>query len=196
MEDIKSEKLLMLTFSRAAASEFKKRLFELIGNAAKYVEIKTFHSYCFDILGQRGSLEKSEDIVKAATNEIIENRVEISRITKSILVIDEAHDKSSDEFALVEALIARNEDIRVIAVGDDDQNIYAFRGSDSIHLKKLLTRYGVTHYDMLENFRSDKRIIKCANDFVRCIPNRLKRSPIIATRSEEGNVRFTLHQCE
>jgi len=196
MEDIKSEKLLMLTFSRAAASEFKKRLFELIGNAAKYVEIKTFHSYCFDILGQRGSLEKSEDIVKAATNEIVENRVEISRITKSILVIDEAQDMSSDEFALIEALIARNEDIRVIAVGDDDQNIYAFRGSDSIHLKKLLTRYGGTQYDMLENFRSDKRIIKCANDFVRCIPNRLKRSPIIATRNEEGKVRFSLHQCE
>ena len=196
MEDIKSEKLLMLTFSRAAASEFKKRLTELIGNAAKYVEIKTFHSYCFDILGQRGTLEKSEDIVKAATREIIENKVEISRITKSILVIDEAQDMSADEFALVEALVARNEDIRVIAVGDDDQNIYAFRGSDSMHLRLLLNRYGGVQYNMLENFRSHKRIIKCANDFARCIPNRLKSSPIIATHKEEGNVRFTLHQCE
>lgn len=196
MEDIKSEKLLMLTFSRAAASEFKKRLTELIGNAAKYVEIKTFHSYCFDILGQRGTLEKSEDIVKVATREIIENKVEISRITKSILVIDEAQDMSADEFALVEALITRNEDIRVIAVGDDDQNIYAFRGSDSMHLKQLLIRYDGVQYNMLENFRSHKRIIKCANDFARCIPNRLKNSPIIATHKEEGNVRFTLHQCE
>lgn len=196
MEDIKSEKLLMLTFSRAAASEFKKRLTELIGNAAKYVEIKTFHSYCFDILGKRGTLEKSEDIVKAATREIIDNRVEISRITKSILVIDEAQDMSADEFALIEALIARNEDIRVIAVGDDDQNIYAFRGSDSKHLKQLLTRYGGIRYDMLENFRSGKCIIKCANDFARCIPDRLKSSPIISTHEEEGDVRFTLHQCE
>ena len=196
MEDIKSEKLLMLTFSRAAASEFKKRLIELIGNAAKYVEIKTFHSYCFDILGQRGTLEKSEDIVKVATREIIDNRVEISRITKSILVIDEAQDMSADEFALVEALIARNEDIRVIAVGDDDQNIFAFRGSDSMHLKQLLTRYDGVQYNMLENFRSYKSIIKCANDFARCIPNRLKNSPIIATHQEEGNVRFTLHYCD
>ena len=196
MEDVKSEKLLMLTFSRAAASEFKKKLTELIGNAAKYVEIKTFHSYCFDILGQRGTLEKSENIVKAATREISENRVEISRITKSILVIDEAQDMSADEFALVEALIARNEEIRIIAVGDDDQNIYAFRGSDSKHLKLLLSRYEGVQYNMLENFRSHKRIIKCANDFARCIPNRLKSSPIIATHKEEGNVRFTLHQCE
>ena len=196
MEDIKSEKLLMLTFSRAAASEFKKRLTELIGNAAKYVEIKTFHSYCFDILGQRGTLEKSENIVKAATREIIDNRVEISRITKSILVIDEAQDMSADEFALIEALIARNEDIRVIAVGDDDQNIYAFRGSDSMHLKQLLTKYGGVQYNMLENFRSHRSIIKCANDFARCIPNRLKSYPIIETHKEDGNVRFTLHQCE
>jgi ATP-dependent DNA helicase RecQ len=42
MEDVKHEQLLMLTFSRAAATEFKKRLLKLIGNAANYIEIKTF----------------------------------------------------------------------------------------------------------------------------------------------------------
>ena len=50
LEDVKHEQLLMLTFSRAAATEFKQRLMELIGNAAHFVEIKTFHSYCFDLL--------------------------------------------------------------------------------------------------------------------------------------------------
>mgnify|MGYP003311271048 CR=1 FL=1 len=112
-----------------------------------------------DITSSLDHLKGWAYIVKAATREIIDNRVEISRITKSILVIDEAQDMSADEFALVEALIARNEDIRVIAVGDDDQNIYAFRGSDSKHLKQLLTRYGGIKYDMLENFRSGKCII-------------------------------------
>ena len=34
LEDVKHEQLLMLTFSRAAATEFKKRLVALIGNAA------------------------------------------------------------------------------------------------------------------------------------------------------------------
>ena len=28
----------------------------LIGNAAHFVEIKTFHSYCFDLLGRIGNL--------------------------------------------------------------------------------------------------------------------------------------------
>ena len=65
LEDVKHEQLLMLTFSRAAATEFKQRLMELIGNAAHFVEIKTFHSYCFDLLGRIGNLEESKNVVAA-----------------------------------------------------------------------------------------------------------------------------------
>lgn len=61
LEDVKHEQLLMVTFSRAAATEFKKRLVGLIGNAANFVEIKTFHSYCFDLLGKIGTLEASSN---------------------------------------------------------------------------------------------------------------------------------------
>lgn len=57
LEDVKHEQLLMLTFSRASASEFKQRLMKLIGNAAHFVEIKTFHSYSFDLLGKIGNLD-------------------------------------------------------------------------------------------------------------------------------------------
>jgi ATP-dependent DNA helicase RecQ len=60
MEDVKHEQLLMVTFSRAAATEFKKRLISLIGNAAHYIEIKTFHSYCFDLLGKGWKFRKSQ----------------------------------------------------------------------------------------------------------------------------------------
>src|SRR5690606_35174876 len=62
MEDVKHEQLLMLTFSRAAVTEFKKRLQALIGNAAHFIEIKTFHSYCFDLLGKVGNLEKTGEV--------------------------------------------------------------------------------------------------------------------------------------
>lgn len=196
LEDVKSEKLLMLTFSRAAASEFKQRLFDLIGNAAKFVEIKTFHSYCFDILGQKGNLDKSSEIVKTATEGILSNSIEISKITKSILVIDEAQDMSKDEFALVEALIQKNEDIRIIAVGDDDQNIYEFRGSDSANIKEFIIKYNAVKYDMVENFRSSRAIISCANKFARNLSNRLKLTPIVPTLTSQGEVKFTLHNCD
>ena len=42
LEDVKHEQLLMLTFSRAAATEFKQRLMGLIGNAAHFVEMVTW----------------------------------------------------------------------------------------------------------------------------------------------------------
>ena len=92
MEDVKHEQLLMVTFSRSAATEFKKRLLKLIGNAANYIEIKTFHSYCFDLLGRVGSLEKSGDVIQEAIKRIKNGQVEPGRITKTVLVIDEAQD--------------------------------------------------------------------------------------------------------
>jgi len=137
LEDVKAEQLLMLTFSRAAATEFKKRLISLIGDTAYFVDIKTFHSYCFDILGQRGNVEKSKDVVSKAVEEILSMKVEQGQVTKSVIVIDEAQDMDEDSFNLLEAIILANEGIRVIAVGDDDQNIYGFRGSSSKYMQVL-----------------------------------------------------------
>ena len=76
------------------------------------------------------------------------------RAGKSVLVIDEAQDMDTHEFALVRALMGHNDDMRVIAVGDDDQNIYEFRGSDSGHLKTLIGEYGAAKYEMNDNYRS------------------------------------------
>lgn len=193
LEDVKSEQLLMLTFSRAAATEFKKRLRDLIGNAAEYVEIKTFHSYSFDILGRKGSVDDSGHIVADAVEGILRGRVERSRITKSILVIDEAQDLGVQEFELVKELIRLNDDMRVIAVGDDDQNIYEFRGSDSGNMKSLITDYGASVYDMMENFRSSEAVVSISNNYVKGMSNRLKSAPIICRRSDRGCVRLIHH---
>ena len=193
LEDVKSEQLLMLTFSRAAATEFKKRLRDLVGNAAEYVEIKTFHSYSFDILGRRGSVANSDNVVAEAVSEIRSGRVERSRITKSILVIDEAQDLGAQEFDLVKELIRCNEDMRVIAVGDDDQNIYEFRGSDSGNMCSLVTDFNAKVYNMLKNFRSSEEIITVANAFAKGISSRLKSDPIQGHRDARGQVRLVRH---
>lgn len=188
MEDVKHEQLLMLTFSRAAATEFKKRLIELVGGAAHFVDIKTFHSYSFDLLGRQGSLEEADSVVAHAAKMIENGEVEESKIAKSVLVIDEAQDMGADDFRLVKALMQRNEDMRVIAVGDDDQNIYAFRGSNSAYLRSLITDYNATLYELTENYRSDRAIVDYANHFVLQIPNRMKRTPIASVSKEEGMV--------
>lgn len=194
LEDVKHEQLLMLTFSRSAATEFKQRLISLIGNAAHYVEIKTFHSYCFDLLGKIGSLEDSHDIVRRAADMIESGEVEIGRITKNVLVIDEAQDMDQHEAALVHALMRRNEDMRVIAVGDDDQNIYEFRGSNSQHMKDFIDIYGAARYELLDNYRSKKLIVSLANSFVTSMSQRMKTNPLNAIQTDPGNICITKHR--
>lgn len=188
LEDIKHEQLLMLTFSRAAATEFKKRLINLVGNAAHYVDIKTFHSYSFDLIGKQGNLDESKDVVRHAAEMIESGEVEQSKIAKSVLVIDEAQDMSADDFRLVQALIHQNDDMRVIAVGDDDQNIYAFRGSDSMYMQLLAGQEGSKLYEMTDNYRSSKAVVDCANRFVQRIPGRLKHTFIQSVTGEIGKV--------
>lgn len=193
LEDVKHEQLLMLTFSRAAALEFKQRLLDLIGNAAHFVEIKTFHSYCFDLLGKIGNLDDAKDVVARAAEMIRKGEVEPNRIAKTVLVIDEAQDMSREEYDLVHSLITFNEEMRVIAVGDDDQNIFEFRGADSQYMKRLLEESGSRFIEMTENYRSSQRVIGFANEFVRGISGRMKNDPLIAMNHKEGFVSIHHH---
>jgi ATP-dependent DNA helicase RecQ len=190
-EDVKHEQLLMLTFSRAAATEFKKRLIELVGNAAHFIEIKTFHSYCFDLLGRIGNIAEAENIVRKAIQMIQSGEIERSRITKTVLVVDEAQDMNGDEFGLVQALMEKNEDMRVILVGDDDQNIYGFRGSDSAYMQQLITQRQALKYELTTNYRSRQNIVAFANAWAATIKTRLKSQPGFASQESNGSIRIT-----
>ena len=193
LEDVKHEQLLMVTFSRAAVTEFRQRLYALIGNAAGFIEIKTFHSYCFDLIGRVGNLVNAKTVVKDASEMIQNGDVEIGRITKTVLVIDEAQDMDENEYGLITALMERNDDLRVIAVGDDDQNIYEFRGSDSGYFASFLERENAKKYELLENYRSAPDIVAFANHFVKCIDCRLKSAPVVSRCAAGGVVELV--QC-
>jgi len=193
LEDVKHEQLLMVTFSRAAVTEFRQRLYALIGNAAGFIEIKTFHSYCFDLIGRVGNLTNAKTVVKDASEMIQNGDVEIGRITKTVLVIDEAQDMDENEYGLICALMERNDDLRVIAVGDDDQNIYEFRGSRSEYFASFLERENAKKYELLENYRSAPDIVAFANCFVKSIHHRLKSAPIVSRAAAGGVVELV--QC-
>lgn len=190
MEDVKHEQLLMVTFSRAAATEFKKRLLDLIGNAAGFIEIKTFHAYCFDLLGKVGSIEKSQTIINITVEKIKNKDIEPNRITKTVLVIDEAQDMDVHEFELIKMLMEQNEEMRVIAVGDDDQNIYEFRGSSSKYLEQFISEQKAKKIELVLNYRSKANLVEFTNQFVEKIDNRLKETPIVAYTSKTGLVKI------
>ena len=190
MEDVKYEQLLMLTFSRAAATEFKARLYKLIGGAANYVEIKTFHSYAFDLLGKIGSVEKSANVISEVTKRIQNDEVEEERITKTVLVLDEAQDISREEYLMIQALREKNDNMRIIAVGDDDQNIYHFRGSDSKYLQGFSREEGAKLYELVENFRSADRLVKISNTYLQSMSKRMKSEAIRSVNDISGTAHF------
>lgn len=194
IEDIKHEELLMLTFSRAAATEFKKRLLKLIKNATHYLHIKTFHSYCFDILGILGDIKQSRNIIKDTTEKIRNNDIEKSYISKSVLVIDEAQDINKDEFELISVLIEKNPNMKVIIVGDDDQNIFEFRGANSMYIQQFLDREKAIKYELFENYRSKSNLVKFNNHFVGKIQKRIKETPIVAKQNDDGEINLTLYK--
>jgi ATP-dependent DNA helicase RecQ len=188
LEDVKHEQLLMLTFSRASAIEFKKRLKNLIGAAANYIDIKTFHSYCFDLQGKVGDINRSSSIVAETAKMIMNGEIEQSRITKTVMVIDEAQDMDGNEFNFIRSMVKQNENMRVIAVGDDDQNIYGFRGSSSEYMKKILNAPEAKLYELVENYRSNSNLINLSNGFASTIKNRMKNTPILPVRKDVGEI--------
>jgi ATP-dependent DNA helicase RecQ len=194
MENVKPEQLLMLTYSRAAVNEFKKRLIGLIGEKACYVEIKTFHKYCLDLLGKKGNSENLETAVKMVIEKIKNGEIEQNSITKTCLVIDEAQDMRAEDFELIKILKNKNEDMRIIAVGDDDQCIYEWKNSDSKYFASLLEEEDSIKYELLENYRSKANIVNFANDFVKNIKNRIKSEPIQAVQKKNGEIKVI--ECE
>ena len=171
-------------------TEFKSRLYTLIGNAAAFIEIKTFHSYCFDLLGRIGDLQYSDQVVRMTVDAIRDDRIEPNRIAKLLLLIDEAQDMNADEFELIETLVKRNTDMRLIVVGDDDQNIFEFRNSSSAYLKNFMINYPTSRYDLLENHWSKAQLVHFTNRYVATIKQRLKKMPIVPVAHESGEVRI------
>ncbi|MFC1953777.1 3'-5' exonuclease [Chloroflexota bacterium] len=88
----------------------------------------------------------------------------------------------------------QNEELRLIAVGDDDQNIFEFRGSSSEYLKLLLTEYNAKQYELVENFRSANNLVDFSNQFAQKIENRLKQFPISAFNKKNGKIKLIQYQ--
>ena len=189
--DFKNEDILMLTFSNAAATEFKLRLKELIGEQYKYVKISTFHSYAFELLSITGDKERSDGVIKEAVEKIYNNEVEKSSITKNILLIDEAQDMGEEEFSLVKALMKNNKEMKVLAVGDDDQNIFEFRDSDSKNFGLLKEEEDAATFELVDNYRSKDNLVKFSNQFVKKIKHRMKTTPIKAYSKDLGTIEVT-----
>ena len=190
IEDIKPEQFMMLTFSKAAALEFKQRVRKLVPEYSGLIKITTFHGFCFQLLGQLGDLFKSKNVIQDCIKAIKEGEIDITSIeNKSILMFDEFQDINQEEWELIDLIIEKAENPRVIAVGDDDQNIYSFRGSSNAFMTKFKKDYSATLYTLPRNYRSYSEIVEFNNHVLDYLKNRLKKQRLIANNTRgEGNV--------
>ena len=84
----------------------------------------------------------------------------------------------------------QNEEMRVILLGDDDQNIYGFRGSDAANMQKVITEKAAKKYELVENYRSKKNIVDFANQWAASISSRLKTAPSYAVQNQNGRIQI------
>jgi ATP-dependent DNA helicase RecQ len=87
------------------------------------------------------------------------------------LLVDEYQDINGDHYELISALAGRTLDskedkLSLLAVGDDDQNIYAFGGANVCFIRQFETDYNARRYHLIENYRSTAHIIDCANELI------------------------------
>ncbi len=106
------------------------------------------------------------------------------------IMVDEFQDSSMTEMQLVDILSARYQNLMI--VGDPDQNIYEWRGSNV----KLLVEFDKTHPGtktiiLNQNYRSTPQILQCANTLIEKNELRLKKD--LFTCSPVGTVVKHIH---
>lgn len=91
------------------------------------------------------------------------------------LIVDEYQDINPAQEALIE-LLARPP-VELCVVGDDDQSIYQWRGSDVNNIVTFRSRYPkVAHFGISVNRRSRPTIISTANSFAKTIVGRIEKT--------------------
>ncbi len=106
------------------------------------------------------------------------------------ILIDEFQDTNKLQYAWIKLLSGRGADdvdlqsgSAVLAVGDDDQSIYAFRGARVGNMADFVREFGVRHQIKLEqNYRSYSNILDSANELISHNQKRLGKN----LRTDQG----------
>jgi len=187
--------ILALVYNRHAATEIRRRLFELIGDDARGVTISTCHGLAMRMVGASFA-KQAEKVNSVAFDEIMgqaaallkgdglsRDEAEAQRDTLidgyRWILVDEYQDIGPEEYELIAAVAGRSiedEDRRLslFAVGDDDQNIYAFTGASVEFIRRFEEDYKAQPTYLVENYRSTDTIIRASNQVIAPASNRMK----------------------
>jgi len=187
--------ILALAYNRHAAVEIRRRLQDLVGRDSYGVTVLTCHALAMRLVGASftGMADKVgdqvfSDLMKQATVLLRgegllpeEADVQRGRLLRGFrwILVDEYQDIGSEQYALISALAGRTlEDegakLNLFAVGDDDQNIYAFAGASVAFIRKFEDDYKARTDYLTDNYRSTHHIITAANALIEPAHQRMK----------------------
>lgn len=110
------------------------------------------------------------------------------------IMVDEFQDTNPVQWQALTALGGRSSSF--LAVGDDDQSIYGFRGAQGDIFKTFAREYPTAAIIVLRhNFRSTDPVIRFADQIVAKIPGRRAKG-LIGTRGDGSRVRLVTHADE
>jgi ATP-dependent DNA helicase RecQ len=204
--------ILILCFNRNAANTLRRRLFDLAGPDAKGVTVQTYHSLAMRLTGssfaeraerRKVSVEDFSNVIPDAVR-LLNGEIELSGLEKDELrerllagyryiLVDEYQDIDQDQYQLISAIAGRtlsdpDSKLALLAVGDDDQNIYTFRGANVEFIRRFQEDYKAeTHY-LVENYRSSGHIIAAANCLIAHNHDRMKTE--LSIRINKGRERL------
>ncbi len=188
--------IVAISYNRHAAIEIRRRLGGLLGNEeARRVTVLTCHALAMRMLGAsfaERSRDASKQEFKALLREataLLEGKnlpddeadVQRERLLSGFrwILVDEYQDLGAEEYALISALAGRTRDdpdkqLSLFAVGDDDQNIYAFKGASVEFIRRFEQDYRAKPRYLLQNYRATKNIIATANHIIAPAAGRMK----------------------
>ena len=204
-EQVEQSRILAITFTNKAANEMKTRLELLLSNKGidkLSVTVTTFDSFAKHLVEQYightiSACEIKDGNSDADTYTFDEirslslNALEDTDFKDMIgslydhILIDEFQDITSEMFTLISSLLTDHN--ALFAVGDDDQNIYRFNGSEAIYITHFKSFFpGSSIYVLDQNYRSSRNIVNLMNSL---ISNNKERYPkVITTRNPEGSL--------
>jgi len=189
--------IVALAYNRHAAMQIRLRLRALIGDDARGVTILTLHGLAMRLAGASISEQANktdEDDFKKLLLEATallrgdglpsdEADVQRDRLLAGFrwILVDEYQDIDEAMYDLISALAGRtrtDEDgkINLFAVGDDDQNIYGFKGASVGFIRRFEADYQAKPVYLIENYRSTANIITSANALIAPAAERMKAS--------------------
>lgn len=101
------------------------------------------------------------------------------------LFIDEFQDTNPLQWEIVKRMTKEN-GIKLIVVGDDDQSIYGFRGSEPAYIKNFEKEYPTKTLFLLTNYRSRAAIVQGANRLISYNKNDRIPKAMIPAQKEAG----------